>query len=205
MSRRSKEDRAPQHVRLYHWMLQKPAWKTLDAVSRAIYIEIAERYMGSNNGRIPYSVREAVATFKIGRTTACRCLEALTERGFIRAVTKGAFSLKADRRATEWLLTAWPADVTSAAAGCTAGVLASKDFARWEPSETGEPKKKPAPRIVPPRSAPIGCAVASGGAGTSDAVTVTTSRASNIASPELAALLAKGSRGRSYESLAHGK
>jgi hypothetical protein len=54
--RRSYEGR---HVRLDHYLLKTPAWQSLNAVARVIYIEVKFRFNGSNNGRIPYSIREA--------------------------------------------------------------------------------------------------------------------------------------------------
>ena len=85
---------------------------------------------GSNNGRLPFSVREAATELRIGKSTAARALQALIDRGFIVAMQRGAFSLK-KRHATEWRLTEFPSDVD--------GGLATKDFARWsrEKSESG--------------------------------------------------------------------
>src|SRR5215207_907221 len=91
----------PRHVRLYHYVLESNAWAALNANARAIYIEMAKRYMGTNNGRIPHSVREAAASLRISTATAARAIQHLEELGFIAAVTKGAFSLK-KRHATEW-------------------------------------------------------------------------------------------------------
>jgi hypothetical protein len=105
-----------------------PAWKSLGAVERAMYIDIAARYAGpgSNNGRIGYSIRCAAKELGIGTSTAKRKLDVLVDRGFIVAMTKGAFSLKA-RHATEWRLTEFPCDVT--------GELATKEFMRWTPDK----------------------------------------------------------------------
>ena len=58
MTKRSK-DKAARHIRLYHWLLRSEAWQSLSANARAIYIEMATRYNGSNNGQIPFSVRDA--------------------------------------------------------------------------------------------------------------------------------------------------
>jgi hypothetical protein len=41
----------------------------------ATYLLLTERYMGLNNGTIPYSVREVAAELHISQPTACRCLE----------------------------------------------------------------------------------------------------------------------------------
>jgi hypothetical protein len=119
--RNKKGDR---HVRIHHWRMQTAAWKALSGDQRAIYIEMAARYRGpgSNNGYIPYSVREAALSLHIGKSSAARDLESLQEKGFIRPTQKGAFSLKV-RHATEWRLTEFPCDLTNA--------LPSKEFARW--------------------------------------------------------------------------
>ena len=107
-------------------MTGSSAWRSLDAVDRAIYIEMASRYggPGSNNGRITYSVREAADALRIGKATACRSLRRLFEHGFIVATRKGHFDRKY-RHASEWRLTEFGCDVT--------GGLATKDFMRWQP------------------------------------------------------------------------
>ena len=107
------------------------AWRSLDAVARTIYIEMAARYCGpgSNNGRISYSVREAAKSLRIGKTTAGRALERLQARGFIIPMKKGAFSLKISH-ATEWRLTEFPCDLTHAPP--------SKEFMRWHAIENSE-------------------------------------------------------------------
>jgi hypothetical protein len=136
MGKRTNRDRAPRHVRLYHYMLNSAAWHDLNAVERAIYIEIAKRYAGpgSNNGRIPYSVREAAAELKIGTATASRALGKLVDHGFIVPVTKGAFSRKV-RHATEWRLTEFPCDVTNT-------LIGTKEFMRWQPPPAGNHQRK---------------------------------------------------------------
>ena len=119
-------------------MTNSPAWHDLSATARAIYTEMAKRYAGdgSNNGRIPYSIREAIAEFHIGAVTACREFKSLQDHGFIEPMMKGAFSLK-KRHATEWRLTEFPCDVTN--------TVSTKDFMRWEPApkiQNTVPKQK---------------------------------------------------------------
>ena len=127
-NRTGRSGKASRHIRLYHWMTNSPAWHDLSAAARAIYCEMAKRYAGdgSNNGRIPYSVREAAAELRISPATASRALKSLQHNGFIVAETRGAFSLK-KRHATEWRLTEFPCDVSHA--------LPTKDFMRWQPSQ----------------------------------------------------------------------
>jgi hypothetical protein len=84
-----------------HYLMQSEAWKSLGAIPRAVYLDMAKRHNGSNNGRIGYSIRAAVSELKIGLATASRAIAALEDRGFIVPTAKGAFSLKA-RHASEW-------------------------------------------------------------------------------------------------------
>jgi hypothetical protein len=114
------------YVAMSHWLMKTPAWHSLDCVSRCAYIELASRYAGpgSNNGRIPYSLREMAEALGCSKATAMRAMERLQNRGFLVMTKQGAFSVKV-RSATEWRLTEFGCDVT--------GELATKDFARWEP------------------------------------------------------------------------
>jgi DNA-binding transcriptional MocR family regulator len=114
------------YVSLMEYMLASAAWQALDGNSRALYVELARRYRGpnSNNGKIPYSVREAAGALHIGRSTAQRCFERLTAHGFIRISKRSGFNIKG-RAATEWLLTEFPDDTQASF------TEASKDFMRW--------------------------------------------------------------------------
>jgi hypothetical protein len=105
-------------------MLKSEAWRSLDACAKALYVEISARYAGpgSNNGRIPFSVREAATALKVGKTKAAIAFDHLQERGFIVPETKGAFSRKS-RHATEWRLTEFGSDVSSD--------WATKDYQQW--------------------------------------------------------------------------
>ena len=147
MSRHNKTGRSkgePRHVRIYHWLMETAAWQSLNATQRAIYLEMAARYAGpgSNNGKLPYSIREAAESLRIGKTTAARALDVLEQRGFVVPMTKGAFSRKV-RHATEWRLTEFPCDVTHA--------LPSKEFARWSPEiqNTVPPQTSTVPETGP--------------------------------------------------------
>lgn len=114
----------PRYVALHHWLMRTAAWRDLDAVARCAYIELASRYAGpgSNNGRIPYSLREMAEALGTSKATAMRALARLQEHGFAVLTKQGAFSVK-QQIASEWRLTEFPDDVT--------GEMASKDFVRW--------------------------------------------------------------------------
>ena len=61
-------DKLPQHTMLFRYMQDSQAWKSLGAIPRAVYLDIAKRHHGSNNGRIGYSIRCAVAPNFISAT-----------------------------------------------------------------------------------------------------------------------------------------
>jgi hypothetical protein len=107
--------------------MDSPAWKSLPGNARALYIDIARRYNGSNNGRISYSVREAVQ-LRISKSTAVCLLNILQARGFIIRTKRGAFSLKTTKDASEWQITEFDSDHPPA--------HATKDFMRWRPPES---------------------------------------------------------------------
>jgi len=135
------------YVALQEYMLASTAWQSLDGNCRALYVELARRYRGpnSNNGKIPFSVREAAGVLHIGRSTAQRCFERLTANGFIRIGKKSGFSMKG-HVSNEWLLTEFPDDTQAAY------TVASKDFMKWTPensvhsptSDTDSPASGPA-------------------------------------------------------------
>lgn len=131
MSPRSRQQ--GRYVRLPEYMLASPAWRALDGNCRALYVELARRYRGpgSNNGKIPYSVREAATELGIGRSTAQRCFERLQALGFIKTGKRSGFNMKG-RVATEWLLTEFADDRH----GPIRDVFGSKDFMRWTPENS---------------------------------------------------------------------
>jgi len=115
------------YLSLRFWLLRSDAWKSLPAISRALYLELAARYNGSNNGRISYSVREGAEALNVTKDTTARYLKILQDRGFIVCTKRGAFSLKTTRDASEWRLTEYDSDSPPA--------HATKDFMSWQPPE----------------------------------------------------------------------
>src|SRR6476469_8780560 len=110
MSRRRQSGDSPSRfVRMEHWLMRTKSWKSLDCVARAAYLELASRYAGpgTNNGRIPYSLREMAEALGSSKATAMRALERLQDHGFVAMMRQGAFSVKL-RVATEWRLTEYP-------------------------------------------------------------------------------------------------
>jgi len=133
------------YVALHHWLMRTEAWRALDPVARCAYVEMSARYggPGSNNGRLPLSVRDLAAALNVSKATATRALHRLQEHGFVVLTKRGAFSVKV-RQATEWRLTEFACDVT--------GALATKDFTRWKKQNTGSPEGPNGPRSETERS-----------------------------------------------------
>jgi DNA-binding transcriptional MocR family regulator len=90
------------------------------------------RRRGSNNGSIPYSLRELADALNVGKATAMRATKRLQEHGFIVEMKRGAFSLKL-RHATEWRLTEFGCDVT--------GALPSREYRHWKKQNAGSEMK----------------------------------------------------------------
>jgi hypothetical protein len=108
---------------LRYWLLNSAAWKSLPVGAQALYVDIAKRYNGGNNGRILYSIRDGVA-LRIGKSTVARLLDILQDRGFMVCTRKGYFSLKTTKDASEWRLTEYASDHPPA--------HATKEFMRWQ-------------------------------------------------------------------------
>lgn len=108
------------HTRLYRWLTRSPAWRSLKPAERCVYLELAERFNGSNNGRISMSLRELEERVGVSKATASRALSVLVDRGFIVQTKEGSFRRKV-RHASEWRLTEHP----------TESGPATKEFVRW--------------------------------------------------------------------------
>lgn len=105
-------------------MVDSPAWLSLSAGARAVYLEILRRYNGSNNGHLALSARDAAERCRLNKDTVTRMIGELCEKGFIELVVPGAFSRKV-RHAAEYRLTVERCDRTGAAP--------SKAFMKWRP------------------------------------------------------------------------
>jgi DNA-binding transcriptional regulator YhcF (GntR family) len=112
------------------WLLRSAAWLSLTAAERAVYVQLASRYNGSNNGKIAFSVRDAAKECRLSKDTAARAFKALESTGFVEIKTPGGFSRKV-RHAAEWLLTEFRDDVS--------GELPKKTFMRWAKSQNTVP------------------------------------------------------------------
>lgn len=121
-------------VKLDHYMLNCPAWRSLKPAVRALYVELAMRFNGLNNGEISFSVRQAARELNIAKDTASKAFRELAAKGFIKISQPGNFDWKVGL-ATTWILTEHP----------LGDDLATKDFMTWRP-ENLEPGPKSRPK-----------------------------------------------------------
>ena len=111
---------------LSHFLLKSEAWASLSPVERALYIEVAQRWNGFNNGKIGLGIREAGKAIDVKHTTAGEAFRVLQERGFLVLTRNSSFDQK--RLAREWRVTAFPmGDYRNPTARST------NEFARWRP------------------------------------------------------------------------
>jgi hypothetical protein len=123
--RSTKPDR---FLQLSHFLLASAAWRSLDPVARSLFVEVAQRYTGFNNGSIGLGVREAGVALHVKPETAGKAFKALQDRGFLVLQRESSFDQK--RLAREWRLTIFPmGDCRAPTAPPT------KDYVRWQPDQ----------------------------------------------------------------------
>ena len=105
----------------------------------AIYIHLAIRYNGVNNGEISYSVREGKTNLGLYPNTVGKYLKALERYGFIRTTKKGSFDFK-KRHASTYELTMW--DVIGKH-------KAKKSFMTYQPTEEEKVLLEKKTKLIP--------------------------------------------------------
>lgn len=94
-------------------IIDSNAFHYLKPPARVILTQIIRRCNGNNNGRIPYSCREAANECNISINTAARAFKQLETSGIIKCITLSNFDSR-KKMAREWSLTYWPVDNTPA-------------------------------------------------------------------------------------------
>jgi hypothetical protein len=117
----------PAFVQLFNYMLASEAWRSLKPQARAVYLAIAGRYKGANNGYLAASVRDLASECLIDAKTVTASLNGLIARGFIERTQEGSFACKV-RLAAEYRLTVFACDRT--------GDKPSKAFMKWQPNNS---------------------------------------------------------------------
>ena len=111
-------------VAIERYLLNSKAWLDLKPMARACYLELANAYSGSNNGKIAMSARIMGDRLGMDKATGARGIAELEAKGFIHCVKNSTFSQKG-KLCREYRLTAFKCDAT--------GDLATKTFMQWKP------------------------------------------------------------------------
>jgi hypothetical protein len=94
-------------VRLTYSLLDSSTWQSLSPVERSIYVDMARRFNGHNNGQISYSLRDAQRALRISRSTALRAFQTLQNKNLAICCQRGSFDLKTKKaKLSEWRLPA---------------------------------------------------------------------------------------------------
>jgi hypothetical protein len=92
-------------VKLQRTLLRSTAWQAADAIERALYIDIADRYNGRNNGQISYSEYDGAKALRLHKRTIRRALYRLKKAGLLVRTKRGHFNIKTGHSTTsEWYL-----------------------------------------------------------------------------------------------------
>ena len=89
MVKRKKKSGLP-FIQLYHYMIESGAWQDLSCYSRTVYLEIARKHNGYNNGDLSYTFQEASKIMH--RSTYGKALNELVSHGFIDIVRSGGLN-----------------------------------------------------------------------------------------------------------------
>jgi len=95
---------------LFHRVVDCLAWQQLKPTDKTVYLLLARKYNGFNNGYIALSIREAARNGRMAPGTARKAFSSLIEYGFIKCRQRGSFDWKKSH-ASEWELTQWPRGV----------------------------------------------------------------------------------------------
>jgi hypothetical protein len=126
-------------VMLRYSLLDSSAWKSLSAIERMLYVDIASKFNGRNNGRISYSIREGAKALRIGHHTACRALKLLQRLGLLVRTKHGHFDPGTGQaKDSEWYLPEY--GNASEAVATTGKCFGSSGHHRSEAVATTEPK-----------------------------------------------------------------
>jgi hypothetical protein len=80
-------------------VINSAAYRHASLPARAVLIELAALYVGTNNGRLGLSVRQAATLLNCAKDTASRAFRELSNKGLIEAAYIGNFKAKVSHNA----------------------------------------------------------------------------------------------------------
>lgn len=102
MGRANKQSNRGKFFALPYHLSTSPSFRSLNGAALKVYIELANRYNGANNGKLHLSYGEAARLLHMSKSTVSRAFQELAEKGFIRCTEAGNWY---ERRAATWALT----------------------------------------------------------------------------------------------------
>ncbi len=93
-------------IRLYEFVMESPAYCSLDICARALYLHFLALYDGRNNGRIRFSRFQTGWASDVSEEDNAQAIFELEDRGFIVATQTGS-NIDAP---THWAITEFPID-----------------------------------------------------------------------------------------------
>ncbi len=96
------QSKSGKFIALPHHMITSPAFRSLSGGSLKVYIELNDRYNGSNNGSLHLSCGAAAKLLHLSKSTVSRAFRELSEKGLIRCTSRGNWY---EKRASTWALT----------------------------------------------------------------------------------------------------
>jgi DNA-binding transcriptional MocR family regulator len=122
------------HARIYRHWLDLPSWTTLTAVAQSLIVNLMASYRPQEPNRFEISDRAATALVRCSRNTAAKAMAELEDRGWLRVIRVGRMRGPKAKRASVYVLTAFPEDISNPA---------TKDFLRWQPQPIQRLKERP--------------------------------------------------------------
>ena len=140
-ARGNKKGKGGRFFALQHQMMNSKAWQSLTPQEVAVFLRVAYRFHGANNGELALSARDAAKEANVSKTTACKALQSLCEKGLLKLVVKGGYSTNGGK-ATTYALTCLP---------IKKGKPASREYQNWEPSNKNKSQYQMRDSVVPIR------------------------------------------------------
>lgn len=122
-NRTGRSDGGEQFLAIPYAMALSPAWCSLSPPAVKVFIALACRFNGANNGKLSLSLDEGARLLALGKATVHRALNELQAKGFVVMTRKGRWY---GRLATEFALTTKSFN----------GMPATNDWRRWRPDAT---------------------------------------------------------------------
>lgn len=112
---------------LPHTLITSPAFRSLNGSSVKVFIELHDRYFGTNNGNLVLSLGDAAKLLHMSKSTALLAFKELSEKGFVRRTSEGSWY---ERKASTWALTHHGEN------GTNGPPIATNEWHKWNQAQT---------------------------------------------------------------------